>query len=141
MSSVKFYYVPFPRVDPVTGKPLGDIFRPLIPVRLGYRHNVAKFLIDCLADSGSDFNLFPASWGENVGINIKKGKVTPIRGIGASEIQAYRHTIKLYVGSKHYTTEADFSYEQNMPLLGREGFFNLFKHVVFNEKHRYVELG
>jgi len=140
MSSIRFYYIPFPRKDPATGKMLKEIYRPVIPIRLGYGHNVAKFLLDCLVDSGSDFNLFPASWGENVGMNIKKGKYNPIGGIGNSKIDAYRHEIKLYVGSDKFTTQADFSYEQNTPLLGREGFFNLFKDTSFNEKERYVQL-
>ena len=139
MSKVKYYYIPYPHYDSLTGKKIGEIYRPMIPVRLGYKHNVTKFLIDCLIDSGSDFNLFPALWGEKAGIDTKKGRYNPIRGIGNNVIEAYSHNVTLFIGTRGVETRADFSYEQQVPLLGRGGFFNLFGDIIINEKARYVE--
>ncbi|PIU33141.1 hypothetical protein COT04_01690 [Candidatus Shapirobacteria bacterium CG07_land_8_20_14_0_80_39_12] len=48
--------------------------RPYIPIWLCYKHQFFKTKIDCLLDSGSDTNLFPAAWGKAVKIDITKGK-------------------------------------------------------------------
>lgn len=41
-------------------------------------------------------------------------------------------------GYSYYKTEADFSPQQKAPLLGRDGFFNFFKSVKFDEKGQFV---
>lgn len=140
MLSIRFFYLPDPIRNPLTHEQIGKVYRPKIPIRLSFGHTVARFLIDCLVDSGSDINLFPAGWGEAIGINIKKGKLHPIYGIGGIQIDSYIHKVKLYIGTRSFSTNANFSYEQTTPLLGRDGFFNHFKEVHFNEKEKYVEL-
>jgi len=138
---VKTYsYQPLLYFDPLTDKTRA-IFRPVAPVRLAYRHKLGKVSIDCLVDSGADINLFPADWGESVGINIKKGAKTIINGIGAIGVEAFVHTITLYLGSDiSFEVAACFSYSQEIPLLGRFGFFDQFKSIIFKEKDKIVEL-
>ena len=73
-------------------------------------------------------------------MNIKSGKVNQHMGIGGASVIAYRRTIKLYMGSYSFETEADFSSQQQLPLLGREGFFKFFKRVSFDEQGKMIEL-
>ncbi|MBI2028129.1 MAG: hypothetical protein HYT07_00835 [Candidatus Levybacteria bacterium] len=139
MSVIRFDYTPEVFINPKTQK-VDYIYRPLVDVRLSYKHNFGKNIISCLLDSGADKNLFPASWGESVGINIKKGESVRHYGIGANDLIAYRHKVMLYIGSFSFEAYSDFSFEQSFPLLGREGFFKYFKEIVFNEKGRFVNL-
>ena len=139
MPIVKIAYTPRVYIDKETEK-VRYVYRPLIPVRLCNKHTFSKFPIDCLLDSGADGNLFPAEWGERVSIKIRSGKEITHYGIGKKDVKAYRHKVKLYIGGYNFETEADFSYEQEFPLLGREDFFKYFKRVIFHEKERFVEL-
>ncbi len=133
-----FQYLPSPIQDQ-KGKIIGNRFLPVVPVRIIYKHKVGR-LLNALIDSGSDMNLFPAGYGELLGIPIKKGKTIDITGIGSIAIKAYRWEVKLYVGSTSFITTIDFSYEQQIPLLGRNGFFNKFSEIVFKEKTKEVIL-
>lgn len=102
---------------------------------------MARRRINCLIDSGSDRNLFPAQWGEMVGIKINKGRLRKIGGIGKSEpIEAYTHSVVLIIGTYKFQAEADFSYAQAIPLVGREGFFDHFAEVRFCQKDKVTEL-
>lgn len=139
MSVIKSDYTPRVFINLKTEK-TEYLYTPLIDIRLCYKHRLSKNLIKCLLDSGADRNLFPAEWGEIVNINIKKGEKISHFGIGDMEIIAYRHKIKLYVGSYDFNTTADFSYEQKFPLLGREDFFKYFKQIIFYERERYIKL-
>lgn len=110
-----------PQIDPRTRQRMG---RPFI----------------ALIDSGSDRNLFPSTLGEIMEMKIKSGKIRPIMGIGGKIIFAYMHEIKLYLGSECFVTRADFTYEQEVPLLGRDGFFNYFRRISLFEKEMKIEL-
>jgi hypothetical protein len=96
MKDVTFYYVPDLYTDKSTGKAI-EILRPKIPVRLFVNFNLSKALIDCLFDTGSDRNLFPAAWGKSLGLKIEKGKKVKIGGIGGKAIIAYTHHVGLIV--------------------------------------------
>jgi len=139
MSLVKFDYTPEVFFNEKTRK-VEYIYRPLIPIRLAYKHSLGKFPINCLLDSGADKNLFPAQWGQAVGINIKSGKEITHYGIGDKDIKCFRHKVMLLVGAYKFETEADFSFEQSFPLVGRDGFFKHFKKITFQEKERFVQL-
>lgn len=130
-------YFPEPKIDPKTGKYLGDIFKPKVPIWISCKSK-ATLPFHALVDSGSDRNLFPAQLGEKIGINIKDGIKIPILGIGGIKIKAYTHKANLHIEKCTFDTEVDFSYEQQIPLLGRRGFFDLFKRIDFNEKTRMV---
>lgn len=118
--------------------PTGIVYRPkiLIWISKGNKHS---HMFHALVDSGSNRNLFPARLGELVGINVKSGKSYPIYGIGDSRLTAYQHGVMVHLGKNEFETTIDFSYEQAMPLLGRQGFFDLFKRVEFRENKRVIE--
>jgi hypothetical protein len=139
MSSILYNYFPQPKKDPKTGR-LTEVLYPYIPIRLSYKHQFCKNPLLCLVDSGSERNLFPAIWGEAAKINIKRGQLKNIFGIGEIKIKAYTHEIKLIAENFVFITFADFSYEQEVPLLGRHGFFDHFKAIIFKEKKKVFEL-
>ena len=125
--------------DPKTQKIIGETYAAVIPVRISYGHRLSV-PFNALVDSGASVNLFPARFGEQIGINIKKGKLVKLLGIGDKIVFAYSHKIKLLLGLKVFETYADFSFEQNLPLLGRNGFFNLFQKVIFDENFHQLSL-
>jgi len=140
MSLFPFPYLPQPKKDPKTGKIIGEVYYPFIPVRLCYKHQFFKYPINSLVDSGAERNLFPAYFGERLRIKIKKGIPRDIGGIGGVKIKGFTHDIKIYIGALNFNTKIDFSYEQEVPLLGRIGFFDKFKSVTLREKEKIVEL-
>jgi len=139
MKDVTFFYISEVGQDLTAGK-IFEVLRPKIPVRLSINHNVSKILVDCLFDTGADRNLFPAAWGRSLGLKIEKGKLVKTMCIGGKEIKAYTHPVVLFIQGQKITTEADFTDENNTPLLGREGFMNKFEDIVINEKKKFVRL-
>lgn len=119
---------------------VGGIFRPYIPFRVSLNHGNPSPHIDGLLDSGSDRNLFPLDLARMLGIDLKKCKPVTITGIGGIQIPSYTAQINIWINNEKYPTEADFSQNQQIPLLGRHGFFNLFPSIEFNENGRYVEI-
>lgn len=136
---ISFSYLPQLHEDYKTGE-LIEIFRPYIPIRISYTRGPLTNYFDALVDSGADRNLLPLNFGEIVGINFKKVKPKIISGIGGVEIKAYPSSVNIWVNNIKYQTEADFSSEQKTPLLGRNGFFNLFKQITFTEKERFIHI-
>lgn len=134
-----FKYLPIPKRDQETGEIIGEVYIPVVPVRISYGHQLGRVFY-ALVDSGAERNLFPAELGEILGVKIKKGNPQDIIGIGKVQIKGFTHKIKLYVGSEGFNADVDLSYEQQVPLLGRNGFFNLFKRVVFKENDKILEL-
>lgn len=63
-------------------------------------------------------------------------------GIGNVSVLAYRHKVKIYVEGYNFNTFADFSEQQNIPLLGRITFAEHFKRVCLHGKDNkaYIEL-
>lgn len=133
MARITFPYLMLNNMDS-TGKVIGHTMRPYIPIRLSLHHGNPTNPVDALVDSGSDRNLFPKHWGDILEINFKKKKATRIIGIGGVVINAYTSDINIWINGTKYETEADFSPQQQTPLLGRLGFFNLFKEIIFDEK-------
>lgn len=140
MARISFSYFVEDKLNPVTGQVIGHIMRPYIPIRLSIHHANPTNSVNALVDSGSDRNLFPKSWGDILGINFRKVKPVKILGIGKNEIIAYTAKINIWIDKRKYETEADFSPEQQTPLLGRQGFFNLFKEIIFEENKGYLHI-
>lgn len=140
MSVFTFDYLPLPRKDSKTGKIVDQIFIPVIPVRIIYNHQLYRNPINCLVDSGAERNLFPAFFAEKLGIKVKKGDPKTIFGIGGVKIEGFTHNVTLYINTLSFKSQIDFSYEQEVPLLGRIGFFDKFEKVTFQEKKGVVEL-
>jgi hypothetical protein len=139
MRDVTLYYVPDVGPDNITGKPV-EVLRPKIPIRLSLNRKILPHTIEALFDTGSDRNLFPAGFASALGINVKKGKLQKIGGIGGSEITAYTHPAVLYVGTYKINTEIDFSINQGVPILGRAGFMDKFEKIEINEKKKCITL-
>lgn len=135
---ISFSYTPFPILDEHTGQIIGELFRPMIPVRLSYAHGVITPEFEALIDSGSDRNLFPLEFGELLGINFKKIKPKIVIGIGGVEIKAYQSKVNIWLNKERYSTDADFSGKQQHPLLGRQGFFDLFKSITLKESEKFT---
>jgi len=134
--SFSFTYFPFPFRDPKDYK-IKEVFRPTVPIKIGFGKKVS-FAFQALVDSGSDRNLFPASIGEITGLNIRKGVKLEIMGIGRVKIISFTHEVTLYIEKCTFDVEIDFSYDQEVPLLGRNGFFSLFKRIDFKEKKKVI---
>ena len=140
MSSIAFYYVPDPSIDNTTGK-LTEVLRPKIPIRLSMNHKMFPQVLECLFDTGSDRNLFPADIAKRLGIKVEKGKLRKIGGIGDNKpIDAYTHEVKIFVDDYNFDTEIDFSFQHKIPILGRMGFMDKYESIEVNEKKKYIKL-
>jgi len=128
-----------PKKDPLTQEIIGEMFFPLVMISIKYGHRYSRPFL-ALVDSGSDRNLLPADIGESIGISFKKSKFITIGGIGSAQVKAFPKQVKLKIDSNEYTVSADFCFEQRIALLGRDGFFNLFQSVTFNEKTHYLDI-
>ena len=90
--------------------------------------------------------MFPAQFGEKIGISIRQGKLQPATGITGSDL-AYFHAVVVYVeiNGKAYKFNCygGFMYSLDsigLGLLGRHGFFELFESVTFKPNANVVEL-
>lgn len=136
MKDYKFYYFPVPQEDQN-----GKIFyvpKPIIDVAINYSHN-KPIVIKSLIDSGADHNLLPAQLGEALGLNIKKGKKQIITGIGGIQIESFLHNkLGIFIEGNKIESFAYFSYQQQIPLLGQNGFFDRCNRVVFDRKKEEI---
>ncbi len=133
----EFRFTPEPHIDPTNRKVYRYVDRPYVRIRLEYGKNISATPVTCLIDSGCDFNLFPAHWGETLGIAIEDGEPVNYMGIGNSGLKAYTHKVKIHIEGTaiNFVTAIDFSKDQQTPLLGRSGFFGYFKKITFEEEN------
>ena len=87
--------------------------------------------------------MFPAQFGEKIGIPIRQGKLQSATGTDL----AYFHAVVVYVeiNGKGYKFNCygGFMYSLDpigLGLLGRHGFFELFESVMFKHNANVVEL-
>lgn len=120
----------------LAGRKLDFVSLPLIEITF------PKGNFICLVDSGADFCYLPAVIGEALSIDIRKGEKKGGKGITGRPFEAYFHTIEFKIGGWEYKAKIGFSYELGVPfgILGREGFFSLFKKVCFNHRKEEIEL-
>lgn len=102
---------------------------PLIPIRLCSKDNAGRYFdFKAVLDSGAHVSIFPAQIGETVGLEIRNDRIQPIYGIGGQSIETYRHEVIIEIGGWSFEVIACFTYDDiSFPVLGREGFFNLFE--------------
>lgn len=135
---IKADYFPVPYKDPNTGRFTSQLWRPYVMVYLSKTEKSSGSLpFMALVDSGADNILLPAVHAKDIGIKITSGKRRVISGI-AGKMKAYTHSVYLYFEGKNFKANVDFAEKCQTPLLGREGFFNQFKQVSFNEKKRKI---
>lgn len=128
--------------DPITGS--GHIYRPIIPIRLIYRHrDSGRFRYRALINSGADWCLFHSEVGELLGIPAREGQPRSFVGVEGIEKTAYFHSVQLVVDSSMVEILAGFIDGFRFPygLLGQHGFFSHFR-VVFERTASapYVEV-
>lgn len=131
----KYYRVP---VQPSNAFPEKNTLVSLIPICI-INSNESY---DCYAliDSGADACLFPAEYGENIGINIINDKKHTFGGVGGGGITAYFHNLYIEIGGYRFNIYIGFTYDKlPFPLLGQKGFFNLFT-VIFELEKETIEL-
>lgn len=133
----EYFKIPHREID--NRQSIVEVFSPFIPVRISCNKRLS-LQFRALVDSGSTRVLLPGALGIQIGINILGGKPVKISGIGYREITAYTHKINIHLGLITFETEADFSFEEGIPLLGRNGFFNLFQKVIFDENFHTLQL-
>lgn len=136
MKDYKFYYLPVGQKDKN-----GKVFyvpKPIIDIGINFKRS-NPISIKCLIDSGADLNLIPANIGEALKISIKKGKKQIITGIGGIQIESYFHEgVGIFIKGHKIETSAYFSYQQQIPLLGQNGFFDKCEKVLFNRKEEEI---
>ena len=137
MAKLGFSYLPHLRINPKTGKK-EEVFTPFVPIKVSINNGEPTHLIDAIVDSGADRNLFPMSLATLLKIRFGKVKPEIIHGIGNIKIKAYSAKINIWVNNTKYESQAAFCKEQQILLLGRNGFFSLFKTVTFDEKGRFL---
>lgn len=120
----------------------GSVLRPVIPVKLRYKNQETGYQV--LVDSGADLCLFDAEIGEAIGIDIKKGIVKTVLGVGGKSSLYYLHKIHIDVGGWEHEIEAGFmpnvsGHIMQHGLVGQKGFFENYI-VKFDLLKEEVEL-
>ena len=126
---------PYKRYGPTT-------LRPVIEIKLKSDNNSLRY--EVLVDSGADFCIFNAEAGEALGIDVKKGKMKEVFGVGGKVSLYFLHKVQIEIMGRAYEIEAGF-----MPdvagriapygLVGQRGFFENFV-VKFDLKKEEIEL-
>ncbi len=120
----------------------GHVLRPVIPVKLRYKSQETGY--EVLVDSGADMCLFDAGIGEAIGIDVKKGIMKTVLGVGGKSSVYYLHKIHIDVGGWEHEIEAGFmpnvsGHVMRHGLVGQTGFFEHFI-VKFDLLKEEVEL-
>ena len=140
---ISYFPIHIPKRD---GTPSKTIYSPILDTYLFYKNKQIHFSFQSVVDSGADFCVFPAKFGELIGISIKEGTQIPTFGVGGKET-LYFHTVEIGIVIKEqiwkFHCDAGFSFKMNMKgigLLGRKGFFDLFQEVAFNQDKKMLKL-
>lgn len=122
----------------------GQTLRPVIPIKL--KNGKEEIGYHVLVDSGADMCLFDAEIGEAIGIDIKKGRMKEVFGVGGKASIYYWHKVTIEVGGWEYKIDAGFMPSVSgsgrvMPygIVGQLGFFEFFK-VIFDRAKGEIEL-
>jgi len=137
---LKFGYRKFPS-DPSKAFPQrSTAVRPVIPITVINGNKKINYF--AIVDSGADLCIFHAEIGEQIGIDIERGRKQEYSGIMKKDGTAYFHDTKIAVGGHEYKCYAGFSRDLGgMPygILGQTGFFDLFA-VTLDYNSERIEL-
>ncbi|OGM77332.1 hypothetical protein A2188_01120 [Candidatus Woesebacteria bacterium RIFOXYA1_FULL_43_9] len=109
--------------------------RPVI--QIDFETKKGKFGYLALIDSGADYCMFHALVGEELGLDIKSGRLLTFFGTSGEPQKAYFHKVTFSIGGHSHTCEVGFSYDLEKlayGLLGQDGFFD--KWIVKFEYHK-----
>ena len=134
------------RIPPRGSFPQKIVHSPILQTHLSFQGNPLGFLFSSVVDSGADHCIFPAEFGEKIGLNIQSGNHIPSRGLGGGDV-VYFHRVTIQIilekQSWEFTSDVGFSRKMNqlgVGFLGRKGFFELFDEVTFYENQRKFKL-
>ncbi len=117
-----------------------ELLRPVI--QIDFQTVKGSFGYAVLIDSGADYCLFHGSIGEQLGLDVKKGKVLGFYGTSGRNQVAYFHEITFAIQGQSITTLVGFSYgieSLSVGLLGQYGFFDKFK-ISFDIQNKSITL-
>jgi len=127
---MKFWYTKL-RANPQltsSGKPW--VYVPLVDIDLFTSDRIkSNFKYRVLVDSGADTCLFHGAVGETLGLNVKSGRKSPMKGVTSKEGEVFYHTVVVSLDGQEVESVVGFSYDLDMPfgLLGQVGFFDSFR--------------
>jgi len=111
----------------------GDIYRPILQIRIINPHTKKSYRTYGIIDTGADECAIPAAYASLLGHNLQSGQVKRIR-TGNGETVAYAHTTRFEIfhpatGKLLYTvndTPIDFMPNLHVVLLGVNSFLSRF---------------
>ena len=111
----------------VQSEHLGVVKIPIAEIAIKNSDNNWKY-VKVIVDSGAVVSLFKYSFGEFLGLDVKKGKLIELGGIGKGKLKAYLHKLKLKIGDFEIYADVAFA-ENDLPpnLLGRISIFDDFE--------------
>ena len=98
---------------------------PVVDIEL--KAGTKSLTVKALVDSGATFSIFRPEIAEYLGIEIEKGKLIYLEGLGG-RILGYIHKMPVKIVDKTFVCKLVFSREFNVSfnLLGRDNFFSPF---------------
>ncbi len=140
---IPYTEIPLPAAGTI---PARTVYSPMVGTTIEFNNQILPFHFLSVIDSGADHCVFPATYGERLGINIDSGIHMPAHGVGGAD-NWYFHNLKVWVAIEgqvwHWECSAAFSRGTDnlgIGLLGRMGFFELFEAVSFDQRNRRVTL-
>lgn len=119
-----------------------EVFRPTIPIEMGYKGNSLKFV--AIIDSGSDVSYIPQWVANALGIQIK-GKTDIVDTVNG-KIRVVEDFVNITIRhgkeTERFLIPADIPMDQEQTdeiILGRRGFFDRFD-ITFKENSRRIIL-
>ena len=118
------------------------VYYPWVPVRVHRdQHATPRMLL--LVDSGADFCVLRSDIGAALGItSIQSGEPCQLRGLGRATVNSWFHDAAIEFEERTFPSRFAVTSEP-LPIpgmLGRQGFFDQFKSVSFDEKSRVVSI-
>lgn len=122
-----------------------SIITPLIRCSLIFQGRQLPFTFLAVVDSGADHCAFPAVIGRQASIPIESGKRHRFTGVGGEGL-AYFHqvTVQVLIEGRAWRFDCYAGFTPALDplgigLLGRDGFFELFEEIIFDQKRRVVK--
>ncbi len=113
---------------------------------LFHKNKDRLFYIDSIVDSGADFCVFPVDAGKAIGLDIREGKSISTFGIGGKEtLYFHKVIVEVIINDQSWKFECRVGFSSKLNakgigFLGRDGFFDLFKEVSFNQQVKMFRL-
>jgi hypothetical protein len=127
-------------------KRLGSgVERPIIPITVRNPSTKQSIGYFALVDSGSDICIFASEIAELIGLDVTAGRQVMVGGVVQGESRPYYlHEVDIEVGGSPRRATVGFMPELSKNghgLLGRDGFFDRFTFVKFEQPKSTVEVG